>query len=210
MFFRLLRDYVSKLPDGKKYSTTFAIGGTLKENDEFCIVLAYDDHVETMRRRFKHINFEHLYSIQPISRFDDINNALYLADCSLDHASLPSSINRKEKRNISEDKQCVETAMDVDLPLTKETNSTSNKVLNNHSNVTKVEINTKSDKIQKKVTLLINYIFLILPCNFYLYKAGVDFFAQNNKNNNSNNTKLEVTEKKVSPKKVSFYRIFMF
>lgn len=157
LFFRLLKDYVSKLPDDKKYSTTIVIGGTFKENDEFCVVLAYDDHVETMRRRFKHIDFEHLYSIQPINRFDDINNALYLADNSLEYVSLPSSINRKEKKNISVPKQCVETKIDIDLPSAKATKDTSNGVLNNHNNETKIEDKTKLDKTHKKVISVLNF-----------------------------------------------------
>lgn len=156
----MLKDYVSKLPDDKKYSTTIVIGGTFKENDEFSVVLAYDDHVETMRRRFKHIDFEHLYSIQPISRFDDINNALYLADNSLEYVSLPSSINRKEKKNITVPKQCVETKINnIDLSSSKATKDTSNGVLNNHNNETKVEDKTKLDKTQKKVILVLNSIY---------------------------------------------------
>lgn len=169
LFCRLLKDYVSKLPDDKKYSTTIIIGGTFKENDEFCVVLAYDDHVETMRRRFKHIDFEHLYSIQPISRFDDVNNALYLADNSLNYVSLPSSINKIEKKNISVSKQCVETKKDIDLPSTKVIEETSSKALNNHSNETKVEDKTKLDKTQKKVMLLHNLIFFLSNPLVFIY-----------------------------------------
>lgn len=146
----MLKDYVSKLTDNKKYSTTIVIGGTLKENDEFCIVLAYDNHVETMRRRFKQINFEHLYSIQPISRFNDTNNALYLVDNSINnYVNLPSSIEKKEKGSILINKQSVEIAMEIDLPINKETNITPNRVLNN---INKTNGETKLDKIQKKVT----------------------------------------------------------
>lgn len=152
----MLKDYISKLSDDKKYSTTIVIGGTFKENDAFCVVLAYDDHVETMRRRFKHIDFEHLYSIQPISRFDDINNALYLADNSLEYVSLPSSINKKEKKTIAVPKQCVETKIDIDLPSNKVTGDTPNKLLNNHNNETKVEDKSKLDKTQKKVIIVLN------------------------------------------------------
>lgn len=151
-----MKDYVSKLSDDKKYSTTIVIGGTFKENDAFCVVLAYDDHVETMRRRFKHIDFEHFYSIQPISRFDDINNALYLADNSLEYVSLPSSINKKEKKTIAVPKQCVETKIDIDLPSNKVTGDTPNKLLNNHNNETKVEDKSKLDKTQKKVIIVLN------------------------------------------------------
>lgn len=153
----MLKDYVSKLTDDQKYSITVVIGGTLKENDEFCIVLAYDDHVETMRRRFKEIDFEHIYSIQPISRFDDINNALYLVDNSLNnYTNLPSSIKTKEKINdsMSEQKDAIE--MEINLPLTKQTNLSPNKIQNHKSETI---ASTKLDKPQKKVILVFNLIF---------------------------------------------------
>ncbi|XP_060837578.1 DNA polymerase delta subunit 3-like [Rhopalosiphum padi] len=175
---QLLKDYVSKLTDDQKYSITVVIGGTLKENDEFCIVLAYDDHVETMRRRFKQIDFEHIYSIQPISRFDDINNALYLVDNSLNnYTNLPSSIKTKEKINdsMSEQKDAIE--MEINLPLTKQTNLSPNKIQNHKSETI---ASTKLDKPQKK-------------------KNGLDFF----KNNSTNNTKQEEIEKKVIPNKAN-------
>lgn len=94
-----------------------------------------------MRRRFKQINFEHLYSIQPINRFDDINNALYLVDSSLNN-HIPSSIKKKENGNISTDKQKVEIAMETDSP--KELNSSPIQVLNRNGE-------TNLDKIQEKV-----------------------------------------------------------
>ncbi|XP_026808725.1 DNA polymerase delta subunit 3-like [Rhopalosiphum maidis] len=175
---QLLKDYVSKLTDDQKYSITVVIGGTLKENDEFCIVLAYDDHVETMRRRFKQIDFEHIYSIQPISRFDDINNALYLVNNSLNnYTNLLSSIKTKEKRNdlMSEQKDAIE--MEINLPLTKQTNLSPNKIQNHKSETI---ARTELDKPQKK-------------------KNGLDFF----KNNSTNNTKQEEIEKKVIPNKAN-------
>ncbi|XP_001947535.2 DNA polymerase delta subunit 3 [Acyrthosiphon pisum] len=173
---QLLKDYVSKLTADHKYSITIAIGGTLKENDEFCIVLAYDDHVETMHRRFKQIDFEHVYSIQPINRFDDMNNALHLVDNSLNNVNLPSSIKRKEIGNDSIPEQRDAIEMEINLPLTKQTNLSPNQV-QNHKNETTADI--KLDKTQKE-------------------KNGLDFFA---KNNNTNNTKLKEIEKKVIPKK---------
>ncbi|XP_060863805.1 DNA polymerase delta subunit 3-like [Metopolophium dirhodum] len=175
---QLLKDYVSKLTDDHKYSITVAIGGTLKENDEFCIVLAYDDHVETMHRRFKQIDFEHVYSIQPINRFDDMNNALYIVDNSLNNVNLPSSIKRKEIGNDSMPEQRDVIEMEINLPLTKQTNLSPNQV-QNHKNETTAD--TKLDKTQKE-------------------KNGLDFFA---KNNNTNNTKPEEIEKKVIPKKTN-------
>jgi len=150
--YRLLEEYVSKLTDDHKYSITIAIGGTLKENDEFCIVLAYDDHVETMHRRFKQIDFEHVYSIQPINRFDDMNNALYLVDNSLNnYVNLPSSIKKKEIGNNSIPEQRDVIKMEINLPLTEQTNLSSNQV-QSHKNETTV--NTKLDKTQKEVTLI--------------------------------------------------------
>lgn len=155
-----MKDYVSKLTDDKKYSITIVIGGTLKENDEFCIVLAYDDHVETMRRRFKQIHFEHLYSIQPISRFHDINNALCLADNSLNnYINLPSSIKKKEKGNNLIHKQCVEIPEEKDLPSTEQKNSTPTKVVNNSIETV---VNKTLDKTEKKVILILNLIDLFL------------------------------------------------
>jgi len=149
--YRLLKDYVSKLTDDHKYSITVAIGGTLKENDEFCIVLAYDDHVETMHRRFKQIDFEHVYSIQPINRFDDMNNALYIVDNSLNNVNLPSSIKRKEIGNDSMLEQRDVIEMEINLPLTKQTNLSPNQV-QNHKNETTAD--KKLDKTQKEVTLI--------------------------------------------------------
>lgn len=152
-FFRLLKDYVSKLADDKKYSITIIIGGIFKENDEFCIVLAHDDHVESIRRCFKQISFEHLYSIQPISRFDDINNALYLVDSPLNNnINLPSSIKKKEKDNNLIHKQCAETPVEIDLSTTKEKNPTPIKLTNNTNETI---VNEKLEKTQKKVILLI-------------------------------------------------------
>lgn len=112
-------------------------------------MLAYDNHVETVRRRFKQINFEHLYSIQPISRFDDTNNALYLIDNSLNnYVNLPSSIKKKEKSNMLLNKQSIGIAMEIDLPINRDINVTSNEVLNN---INETISETKVDKIQKKV-----------------------------------------------------------
>lgn len=148
----MLHTYVGSLVDNTKYSTTFAIGGILKENDEFCIIMVYDDHLVTMRRRFKLIDFEHIYSIQPIKRFDDINNALYLIDSSLDnYVNLPSSIKKKEKQNISFPGQNTEIVEEINLSSTKEINLTATEVPN-HSNERKM-IETKLDKTQKKVLL---------------------------------------------------------
>lgn len=138
-FDRLLNDYASKLDGNKKYSTTKIIGGILKDNDEFCIVLVYDDHVETIRRRFKQINFEHLYSIQPISnRLSDINTSLYLVDNSPnDHAKLFSSIKKKNiEQNVNK--------MGIDLPSNEETNE----VLNH---INEINLNTKPVKTHEKV-----------------------------------------------------------
>lgn len=150
----MLNDYVSLLTDDKKYSITIVIGGTFRENDEFGIVLAYDDHIDTVRRRFKEINFEHLYSIQPIRRFDDINNALYLVDNSLsDNVNLPSSIKKKEKQNTSIPKQNVEIAMEVNVSTAEQTKLKHNEVLNNINDA-------KSDKTKKKVILIFKYIFI--------------------------------------------------
>lgn len=152
----MLKDYVSKLTNDHKYSITVAIGGTLKENDEFCIVLAYDDHVETMHRRFKQIDFEHVYSIQPINRFDDMNNALYLVDNSPNnYVNLPSSIKRKEIGNDSILEQKSVDEMEINLPLTKQTNLSPSQV-QNHKNETIA--NTKLDKTQKEVILIFNLV----------------------------------------------------
>jgi len=152
----LLKDYVSKLTDDQKYSITVVIGGTLKANDEFCIVLVYGDHVETMRRRFKLVDFEHIYSIQPISRFDDMNNALYLMDNSLNsYINLPSSIKKKEKETDSKTKQRDEIEMEINLPLTKKTSISPNKVLN-HKNEPIAD--TKLEITQKRVILIFNLI----------------------------------------------------
>lgn len=148
-FSSLLKEYVSKLTDDHKYSITVVIGGVLKENDGFSIVLAYDDHVETMRRRFKQIDFEHIYSVQPISRFDDINNALYLVDNSLNnYTNLSSSIKTKEKGNDSMPEQRDAIEMKINLPLTKQTNLSPNKIQNLKNETI---ANTKLDKTQKKV-----------------------------------------------------------
>lgn len=145
-----MKDYVSKLTEEKIISITFVIGGILKENDEFCIVLAYDDHVDTMRRRFKQINFEHIYSIQPIKRLSDINNALYLVDnLSHNQIELPSSIKKKDKGDILVHKQSVEFAMEIDLPSTKKTQPTSIEISSNHSNETVVK--KTLEKTEKKV-----------------------------------------------------------
>lgn len=136
------------------------IGGILKENAEFCIVLAHDDHVETMRRRFKQIDFEHVYSIQPIKRFDDINNALYLVDSSLNNnTNLTSSIKRKEKVDSTPTQRDV-IEIDIDLPVSKKTNLSPVKVLN-HKNEKIAD--KKSDKIEKKVILLLT---VVLTCNY--------------------------------------------
>jgi len=151
-----LKDYVSKLTGDHKYSITVAIGGTLKENDEFCIVLAYDDHVKTMHRRFKQIDFEHVYSIQPINRFDDMNNALCIVDNSLNnYINLPSSIKKKEIGNDSIPEQRDIVEMEINLPLTKQTNLSLNQV-QNHKNETIAD--TKLDKKQKKVILIFNLV----------------------------------------------------
>lgn len=168
----MLHAYVDSLVDNTKYSITFVIGGVLIENDEFCMVMAYDDHLETMRRRFKIINFEHIYSIQPVKRFDDINNALYLIDGSLENnVSLPSSIKKKEKQNVSiteQNNENNEIEKDIDLSSTAEINLTATKVLN-HSNETKVLNNsnktkaeTKLDNTQKKVVFIFNLVFFSL------------------------------------------------
>lgn len=149
----MLNDYVSLHTNDKKYSITVVIGGTFRENDEFGIVLAYDDHIDTVRRRFKEINFEHLYSIQPIKRFDDINNALYLVDNSLsNNVNPPSSIKKEEKQNPSIPKQDVEIAIKVDAAIAKQTKLRPNEVLNNIND-------EKSDKTKKKVILIFKYIF---------------------------------------------------
>lgn len=158
-FSSLLKEYVSKLTDDQKYSITVVIGGVLKENDGFSIVLAYDDHVDTMRRRFKQIDFEHIYSIQPISRFDDINNALYLVDnSSNNYTNLPSSIKTKEKGNDSMPEQTDAIEMEINLPLTEQTNLSPNKIQNLKSEII---TNTKLDKTQKKVIFNIYLSFLI-------------------------------------------------
>ncbi|KAL4098942.1 hypothetical protein QTP88_023449 [Uroleucon formosanum] len=129
-----------------------------------------------MHRRFKQIDFEHVYSIQPINRFDDMNNALYLVDNSLNnYINLPSSIKRKEIGNISMPEQRDVIQMEINLPLTKQTNLSPNQV-QSHKNETTA--NTKLDKTQKE-------------------KNGLDYFV---KNNNANNTKVEEIEKKVTPK----------
>lgn len=150
-----MRDYVAQISDDKKYSITVIIGGTLHENDEFCVVLAYDDHVKTVCRRFKHISFKHLYSIQPISRFNDINSALYLADNSLNiNINLHSSIKKKVKETAALSDQSNVMAMEIDdVPSIKETKSMFNEV-SNHKNVT-----TKLDETlltQEKVILIFN------------------------------------------------------
>lgn len=149
----MLNDYVSLHTDDKKYSITVIIGGTFRENDEFGIVLAYDDHIDTVRRRFKEIHFEHLYSIQPIRRFDDINNALYLVDNSLnDNVTSPSSIKKEEKQNTFIPKQDVEIAMEVNVSTAKQTKLRPNEDLNNIND-------KKSDRTKKKVILIFKYIF---------------------------------------------------
>lgn len=168
-YFRLLKDYVSKLSDDKKYSITIIIGGILKENDEFCIILAYDDHAETVRRRFQRIDFEHLYSIQPVSRLSDINNTLNLIDNSENnYTDLPSSIKKKDKRIMSISKESIETAMEIGVTLIEETNSTQNTV-SNHSN--EVVVKSKLDKTQEKVILIFSvtcfYMIKNIVFNFY-------------------------------------------
>jgi len=175
---QLLKKYVSKLTGDKKYSITIVIGGIFKENDEFCIVLAHDDHVESMRRRFKQISFEHFYSIQPISRFDDINNALYLVDSLLNnHSDLHSSIKKKEKDNNLIHKQCADIPEEIDVTSTREKNPTPTKVV---INTNETIVNKKLDKNQKKNT-------------------GLDFFTKNK----NNNTKPKETEIKVTPKRTN-------
>lgn len=105
-----------------------------------------------MHRRFKQIDFEHVYSIQPINRFDDMNNALYIVDNSLNnYINLPSSIKRKEIGNNSVPKQRDVIQMEINLPLTKQTNLSPNQV-QSHKNETTA--NTKLDKTQKEVTLI--------------------------------------------------------
>lgn len=156
----MLKDYVSKLTEEKIISITYIIGGTLKENDEFCIVLAYDDHVDTMRRRFKQINFEHIYSIQPIKRLSDINNALYLVDnLSQNQIELPSSIKKKKKEDMLVHKPSEEVAMEIDLPSNKQTQS-SNEILSNHKNETIAK--DKLEKTEKKVISVFRFVVLIL------------------------------------------------
>lgn len=155
-----MRNYVAQISDDKKYSITVIIGGTLHENDEFCLVLAYDDHVKTVCRRFKHISFKHFYSIQPINRFNDINNALYLVDNSLNiNINLPSSIKKKDKETIAISDQSNVMAMEIDdVPSSKEIESTLNEV-SNHKNVT-----TKLDEAQKKVILIFNLFNINCQC----------------------------------------------
>lgn len=174
--YRLLKDYVSKLTDDHKYSITVAIGGTLKENDEFCIVLAYDDHVETMHRRFKQIDFEHVYSIQPINRFDDMNNALYIVDNSLNNCvNLPSSIKRKEIGNDSmSEKRGDVIEMEIDLPLTKQTNLPSNQVQNHKNEKTAI---TKLDKTQKEVILIFHLVLLFVTYKIYFIEKWIGFLC---------------------------------
>lgn len=158
--YRLLKNYVAQISDDKKYSITVVIGGTLHENDEFCIVLAYDDHAKTVRRRFKHISFEHFYSIQPISRFDDMNNALYLADNTLNiNINLPSSIKKKENENAALSDHSNVMAMEIDdVVSTQETKSMLNEV-SNHENVTKLD---EAKFTQKNVILIFNPSTLII------------------------------------------------
>lgn len=112
----------------------------------------YDDHVETIRRRFKQINFEHMYSIQPISnRLSDINTSLYLVDNSPnDHAKLSSSI---KKKNIE---QNVVNKIGIDLPSNEETNST-NEVLNH---INENNLNTKPVKTHEKVISIMFYVIV--------------------------------------------------
>nr|BAH71904.1 ACYPI010240 [Acyrthosiphon pisum] len=108
-----------------------------------------------MHRRFKQIDFEHVYSIQPINRFDDMNNALHLVDNSLNNVNLPSSIKRKEIGNDSIPEQRDAIEMEINLPLTKQTNLSPNQV-QNHKNETTADI--KLDKTQKEVTLIFNLV----------------------------------------------------
>jgi hypothetical protein len=164
----MLQDYVDSLVDDTKYSITFIIGGVLKENDEFCMIIAYDDHLETIRRRFKLINFEHIYSIQPVKRFDDINNALYLIDSSIDnYVTLPSSIKKKEKQIISIPEQNNEIEKEIDLSSAAEINLTATKVPN-HSNET--EVDTILDKTQKKVVFIFNLFFFLIYYLIVIYR----------------------------------------
>lgn len=195
---QLLNDYVSLLTDDKKYSITIVIGGTFQENDEFGIVLAYDDHIDTVRRRFKEISFEHLYSIQPISRFDDINYALYLVDNSLsDNVNLPSSIKKKEKEITSIPKQDVEIEMKVDVSTAKQNKLMPNEVLNNINYAKSDKTNKKdtdlniSPKSNKKIE---NTDIKVSPI-----KKNSNFFSKFKKSNNSDikcDFKNEVTIKK--------------
>ncbi|VVC27706.1 DNA polymerase subunit Cdc27 [Cinara cedri] len=203
---QLLKDYACKLTDDKNYSVSIIIGGILKETDEFCIVLANDDHAKTVRRRFKKINFEHLYSIQPISRLSDINNALYLVDSSENNfVNLPSSIKKTEKGIMSIPVKSVETAMEIDVPLGKETNSTSNTVSNYSKQiVSKQSVKTELDKTQKNNNKLESFVEKnennktkpeeiekkVIP-----KKINSDFFTKFKKSNNLDNTKADIKEK---------------
>lgn len=149
-FYRLLVDYVSQIAKDKTYSITILIKGILKENNEYCIVLAYEDHVETVRRRFKQVDFEHIYSVQPISRFDDMSNALHLADSSLNKLSdISTSIIKKDKRNTLGNKPSNETSMEVDTVPSNEVSNTINEVTQLKNDTV---IEKKLVKSQKKVS----------------------------------------------------------
>lgn len=99
-----------------------------------------------------------MYSIQPISRFDDINNALYLVDNSLNsYSDLPSSIKKKQKGGNSIHKQCAEIPVEIDLPSIKEKSLTPTKVVNyNNEKI----INKKLAETQEKVILIFNLVNL--------------------------------------------------
>ncbi|XP_050424123.1 DNA polymerase delta subunit 3-like [Adelges cooleyi] len=119
---QLLKDYICKISDSKKYSVTVVIGGSLKEKNEFCIVLSYDNHVETIRRRFKNILFEQIYSIQPIGRFTDLSNDLYLAEqIDENFTNICSSIRMKNTKKVIAYDSVKGTPMEIDETQNKET-----------------------------------------------------------------------------------------
>lgn len=75
----------------------------------------HDDHVETMRRQFKNILFEHIYSIQPIGRLTDMSNDLFLVEkAEYNILNMLSSIKKNFNSKIIDKNVVVESSFQID------------------------------------------------------------------------------------------------
>lgn len=73
---RLLAKYASTSKHRPDLSSVYAVGGELKNDGGFSVIIAQDEDLDSVKSQFKEVSWEQLYSLQKKGQLCDLNTLL--------------------------------------------------------------------------------------------------------------------------------------